>query len=321
MEGRISSEDRSCVDNFFGGLVLILLEVLLEHSSEVRDFGIVGFLVFPSVSRKQDIRIDTRASSGDCEVEDRHVLEFALFQFSAVNRIDDLSRHLQAHSRSLAVFTTRPTGVDDPAVSAVFFHLLSKHVSVSGRVQWQEGFTEASGESSLGFSDTDFRACNLRGVAGDKVVHGLRIGEFGNGREDTVGIAGEENDVGGMFASRGEFRVGDVLKRVACTGVFSDGNVIVVDDALLQVGEFHVLKKCTESDRIEDLGFLFLRKIDCFRVATTFNVEHTVIAPAMFIVTEELSIRVSGQGSFTCAGQTEEQRDVAVLAFSGGRVQ
>lgn len=109
MEGRISSEDRSCVDNFFGGLVLILLEVLLEHSSEVRDFGIVGFLVFPSVSRKQDIRIDTRASSGDCEVEDRHVLEFALFQFSAVNRIDDLSRHLQAHSRSLAVFTTRPT--------------------------------------------------------------------------------------------------------------------------------------------------------------------------------------------------------------------
>lgn len=198
---RSSSEDRSCVDNFFGSFVLILLEVLLEHRSEVGDFCIVGFLVFPSVSREQNIRIDTSASSWDCEVENRHILEFALFQFSAVNRVDDLSSHLQAHSRSLSVFTTRPAGVNDPAVSAVFFHLLSEHVRVSGWVQRQEGFTEASGESSLWFSNTDFCSCDLRGVSGDKVVHGLRVSELSDGREDTVCIAGEEDNIRGMSSS------------------------------------------------------------------------------------------------------------------------
>lgn len=44
-------------------------------------------------------------------------------------------------------------------------------------------------------SDTNLGSSHLRGVAADEVEHGLFGGEFGDGGEDTAGVAGEEDNV------------------------------------------------------------------------------------------------------------------------------
>ncbi len=57
---------------------------------------------------------------------------------------------------------------------------------------------EAGGEGGLGFRDPDFSTGHFGGVAADEVVHGLFGGEFGDWRQNAAGVAGEENDVGGV---------------------------------------------------------------------------------------------------------------------------
>lgn len=70
----------------------------------------------------------------------------------------------------------------------------------------------------MGFGDAVFRAGHFAGVAGDEVEHCLGGGEFGDGREDAAGVAGEEDDVSGVGGGEaGEFGVGDVFDWVGAT--------------------------------------------------------------------------------------------------------
>lgn len=73
-----SSEDGTSVNNFFSGLVLVFLEVLLEHTSELLEFLIISSLVGPGILGGKNVGINSWASNGNLEVEDR---EGSVFDF------------------------------------------------------------------------------------------------------------------------------------------------------------------------------------------------------------------------------------------------
>ena len=208
-------------------------------------------------------------------------------------------------------------GVDDPAVALVLSHLGSEHVSVESGVKREESLTEASREGSLGFNDTDFSTSDLSGVSGDEVIHSLRRGELSDRGENTVGITSQEDDVLGVSTDRGELGIWDVLKRVASSGILSDINVIIVDSLAGSIAELNVLEDSSELDSIEDFWFLFSGEIDGLSVASTFDVEDTIVGPAVLIITEKFSLGISRKGGLTSSRETEEKSDISISTFSG----
>jgi len=215
------------------------------------------------------------------------------------------------------VFEKFIPGVDDPAVAVVLSHLGSEHVSIESRVEREESFTETSREGSLRFNDTNFSSSNLSGVTGDEVIHSLRRGELSNRRKNTVGITSQEDNVLGVSTNRGELSIWNVLKRVASSGILSDINVIIVDSLAGGIGELDVLEDSAELDSIEDFWFPFSGEIDGLSVASTFDVEDTIIGPAVLVITEKFSLGISGEGGLASSGETEEKSDIAIRTFSG----
>jgi len=101
-----SSEDGTSVNNFFSGLVLVFLEVLLEHTSELLEFLIISSLVGPGILGGKNVGINSWASNGNLEVEDREGSVFDFVEFTTVDSVDDLSSDLETHSLADTVFTT-----------------------------------------------------------------------------------------------------------------------------------------------------------------------------------------------------------------------
>jgi hypothetical protein len=217
--------------------------------------------------------------------------------------------------------SANPAGVQKPGVDLVLLHLLGQHAGVAHGVQGQEGLSEARRESSLGLGNTVLGTSHLGGVAGDEVEHGLLGGELGDGGQDTAGIAGEQNDVGGVVvALAGDLGVLDVLNGVGATGVLGEGGIVVVDVAGDGV-EDSVLKDGTEADGVENIGLLLGGETNALGVAATLNVEDTLVGPAVLIVTDQLALGVGGQGGLAGTGQTEEDSDIAVLTLVGRGVE
>ena len=68
----------------------------------------------------------------------------------------------------------------------------------------------------------------------------------------------------------------------------------------------YVFQQSVTFDSSVDIGFTFLIQVDNFSIATTFVVEYTFVIPSVFVVTDQLTFRVSRQSSLTCTRQTEE---------------
>lgn len=79
-------------------------------------------------------------------------------------------------------------------------------------------------------NERTFSSGNLGSVSRNKMVHCLSRRQFGYGGEDAKGITREENDVFGVAAHAGEFRVGDKVNWVSTTCVLRLGGVGVVND-------------------------------------------------------------------------------------------
>ena len=95
------------------------------------------------------------------------------------------------------------------------------------------------------------------------------------------------------------------LDRIRAARVLRDADVGVIDHSIFI--EHDVLKHGAEAQRLENIRLVFRRKIDRLGVATSFDVENSVVAPAMLIVADEMAFRVGGEGRFARAAQAEEQ--------------
>jgi hypothetical protein len=120
------------------------------------------------------------------------------------------------------------------------------------------------------------------------VVHGLARGEFGDRREDTIGIAGEEEDSVGVVSKGLLLVVGDVVDRIGDTTILSLLGVVKVD--LFGDGvDHHILQECIASNGSIDIWLSLLGEADGLGVAASFKVEDTFVVPAVFVVTDQLA--------------------------------
>ncbi len=81
-----------------------------------------------------------------------------------------------------------------------------------------------------------------------------------------------------------------MVDRIAYAGVLGNALVGEVDFAVFV--NSNVLKKSVAADSVEDIGFAVLVKVDNLRVAAALVVEHTVVVPAVFVITDKETFRV-----------------------------
>lgn len=167
--------------------------------------------------------------------------------------------------------------------------LLEKKISVDLRLKGKERLSETGRESRGWLLDSLLSSCNLSSVSRVEVVNGLFRGQFRDGRKDREGITGEEDDVLGVATNGRNLHVRDELKRIRSSGVLSDRDIVEVDFSCMLV-KSHILEDCSESDSVKDLWFFFRSKTHAFCIASSFNVEHSLISPNMLVISDQKPI-------------------------------
>lgn len=320
---RRSLDRGSSLDDVGGSLARVLLEVFVEETTKLLDLGLEALGTGgPGLLGVEHVIGNVGAAGRDLQVEDVVVLVLDVGELTAVDSIENGTGVLEgAALATLGETGTDPTGVEEPSVGVVGLDAVSQHLGVAHGVQSQEGLSKAGREGGLGLLDTVLSASHLGGVTRDEVEHGLVAVQLGDGRKDTARVAGEEDNVGGHVGRQARnLGVGNVLDGVGAAGVFGESVIIVVDGTGVGV-EDDVLEDGTVADGAIDIGLLLSGEANALGVAATFNVEDTVVAPAVLIVTDQGTVGVGRQCGLAGARQTEEEGDVAVLALVGGGVQ
>ena len=83
----------------------------------------------------------------------------------------------------------------------------------------------------------------------------------------------------------------DMIDRVRNTSVLGNRFIIEVDLSVSVHG--NILQQSVTFDGVIDVRFCFLAQVDNFSIASTFVVEHAVIIPSVFVVTDQKTFRVS----------------------------
>src|SRR5215469_16719305 len=126
-----------------------------------------------------------------------------------------------------------------------------------GVYRWRkrhEGCSEASAEGGLGFGDPFLRAGHFGGIAGQEVIHGLRRGQFCNGRQHAKSVSREHDDVGGMSTEALQRSIRNMTNGVRSTSIFSERGIVQVEAAGGAV-KGHIFEYCPEAAR----GFIDFR--------------------------------------------------------------
>ena len=88
-----------------------------------------------------------------------------------------------------------------------------------------------------------------------------------------------------------------MVDRIRYTGVF--GYALICEIDLSVCVECYVLKKSVTFDRIVDIRFRILVQVDNLCVASTFEVEYSVVIPAVLVITDQKTLRVCGKCCLT----------------------
>ena len=160
--------------------------------------------------------------------------------------------------------------------------------------------------------------------AGEEVILRLFRSQDGNRGQYAESISGQEDNAlscrsCALVVNKALNGAFDVVDRIGYTGVFRDGLIGKVDVALDVEG--YVFEQSVTLDGAIDVRFGFHVKVDNLSIAAAFEVEYAFIIPAVFVITNQQTFRVRGQGGFTRAGEAEEDsRVLALLVRVSGAV-
>ena len=151
------------------------------------------------------------------------------------------------------------------------------------------------------------------------MVTSLFRGQSANGRKNTKGIASQHDDVGGLTVDNTrDLSVGDKLNRIGATSILSDADVIVIRNSGNRAVN-DILKDTAKFDGVENIRLLLRREVDALGVTSALDVEDTSVRPDMFVVTDEKTVRVSGECGLASTGETEKESNVTLLNADIGR--
>ena len=151
------------------------------------------------------------------------------------------------------------------------------------------------------------------------MVAGLLGSEFADRGQHTERVASQHNDVARLTVDNARnLGVRDELNRVSATSVLGNADIVVIGRAICGAVD-DVLEDGAEPDSVEDLGLFFCGKVDALGVTPSFDVEDTGVGPYMFVVTDEETVGVSGEGCLSSSRETEEESDVTLLHAHVGR--
>ena len=234
-----------------------------------------------------------------------------------MNGVDDRACVFEADAFAGPVSAAGPTGVDQPDPRLVLPHLFRKQLGVFARMPDEKWSAEAGRKCRLWLGHAHLGARDLGRVAADEVIHRMRRRERADRRQHAERIAGEKDYVGRMTGDAGNLRVLNELDRIRATSVLRDARVGVIDVAIFI--EHDVLEHGAEAQRLENVRLVFRREIDRLCVAAAFDVEDAVIAPNVFVVANEMTLRIGRERGFSRAAETEEQGRHARLLIGSGR--
>ena len=118
---------------------------------------------------------------------------------------------------------------------------------------------------------------------------------------------------------RGQYAVINVVDGVGDPRVFGNFLVGIVGDSLRV--ENYVFKQGPRANGPKNFRLLFFGEVDDLGVASALKVEYeSACGPAVLVIANELAVRVSAQGGFARARESEEERGGTVLTHVGGAV-
>ncbi len=114
--------------------------------------------------------------------------------------------------------------------------------------------------------------------------------------------------------------VGDVFEWIRRSRVLGDRLIIEVDESRHRVVDDILEDRPEHLRRRVDLRFCAGRQPDDLRVASSFEIEHPFIAPAVLVVSDQAPFRVGGKSGLAGSRQSEKDRRVSILPDVGGTV-
>ena len=102
-----------------------------------------------------------------------------------------------------------------------------------------------------------------------------------------------------------------MIDRVRNTSILGYALICEVDLTVLVYS--YVLEERISADGVIDVRFRLLVEVDDLSVATAFEVEDTVVVPAVLVVTDEETLRIGRKGGLASSRKTEEDSGVLTV--------
>ena len=147
--------------------------------------------------------------------------------------------------------------------------------------------------------------------------HGLLGREAGDGRQHAEGVGREHHHGAWNTRTLLGHRARDLREGVRGTRVLGDGVVIEIELTRCRVHDGVLNHRAEVFGGGEDLRLGLGREVDDLRVAAVLDVEHTIVGPAVLVVTNEPALGVGAERGLAGARQAEEHRDAAVVGHVG----
>ena len=158
-------------------------------------------------------------------------------------------------------------------------------------MQLQECLTEASRECWSRLGDTALCTSQLSCEAREEVILSLLSVQDRYWWQYTECICREEDNLLSSWTLREwTLDVLDVVDRIRYTSIL--GNSLICEVNLTILSYSYVLEESVTCDSTVDVWLRLLVEVDNLSVATTFEVEHTLVVPSVLIVTDQLTLRV-----------------------------
>mmetsp|Transcript_18394 Transcript_18394/g.33340 ORF Transcript_18394/g.33340 Transcript_18394/m.33340 type:complete len:213 (+) Transcript_18394:376-1014(+) len=212
---------------------------------------------------------------------------------------------MDGHAFTRSIRPTRPSRVDKIGTGSMLFQFLSKQIGVASGMKSHKGSSKACRKVGNGFLDSTFGSSNLGCVTTQKVVHGLFATEFGHWRQDTKGIARKKNDVIGMSSNLRLPVIVNVKDWIRDASIFRFRNVEIVGNIVRSL-HADIFQERIRFNGPIDIRFRLFGKINRLGIATAFKVKDSIIVPTVFIITNEITMRICRESRLSSTGESKE---------------